>query len=1496
MFKGESGNLSDYLSNKKENQLVGKGVDKLDYLRSTESRAALEIRSEDKELIEKPPIIQQLREANLMWELILSPLTDLEQIKARQELLTVFKETNLLEEIRNEKNTSYLIRDSIDSLFSLVDINDYDKMPLIDAYRTGHRRYEGDVMENLQKLSEGKDGLAQLIDTFTKVDEPLIVEVRDNLKKDLKGIDFLNDKYFLDGKYNDGLYEKATEKLDVRLKYLGSTIEMAQIASRDECAMASFDENRAIGFKDAWNFLRDKKGEKPQVFNDSPADKPLTILCGPNTGGKSFSLQSNWMCQLLAQSFGCIPAREGNFQIYDSFSYLDRPSTQAEFDLSANGTEVINWIAALNKMGKKTYMVVDEGFSTTSAEDQYCMMMGVSEYLSKRGGKTLLSTHNEEFLENSQDKKDVGIYHFPIKVDRNSKNEVIFNYSHKLTEGIGDSMALEIAEFLGLDQELISLAKDYLNGKVDKIIPLSNIEWPKLEAFTEDERLALKKNKKNNIFFDQARDGSKMFQVFSTDRELRDDSHIYTGEGYGIFSDIHFGGWICAEPVVRQKLIFKMLTEGEKLNSKQILERQKTFAELSKNDRYQEFLDVGEKISFAYKFLPLYSLAFNSDDGSFLGFNKEFAPPGDHLRFDHESIDYCINYLRLNQKLLGSEFSSEYVKLLKKFEDGSKLLKKMKDYFSNLDVGEIGKGWNKILEKKIEDPSVVAAFNEFVGAREEEKKWQGELTLLKLARYEAWIEKRDYQRSKEFAGDQPWKKYLDEFKKIRGIRYVRNFDADLIKKRYKKLAYRIESQEMIDKWQECICKERIKELIESLYSRSDYSYEGYVKRCNGLKELEEQINSAKDDWDIQDETIRKMIIDLFDLTDTNIVLSNNFVWIEFRKFYEIWQNNGDGKLEKFSSRSFFDCDLNLIRPELKNIINHIREWHRGHDYNYLHQWPAQVILAMILDQFIDENDCLKQYTALLRSYDSVYLHQIANSFEYMTRDFMKPMIKKRSDDEDYWPFMNDEDEEKNEIIEARGVKDFFNFMQTTYDLEVKEMYKDYVDLQKAYSEIFNQSGISGRMMCITDVKNILNYQEAKDYEKIQNVMITFEQLQGKSSPYRDEILDFEIEEEEVVAKYKEFYQKEIIDTGLKEKIEKLVEKLEGEAYYLSLAFMNKYGIPLERKEAYRKREEAILAIESGNLDFLRWEIKRKFLSKLKDYEIEKGEEFDDSHSFSYGDGRRDTISDKVYEGQALALFGHMINTLGYCPVKFNTSGEIGFKKMFNVFKTKEGQVMNDMHFDQEKKINIVAAPNMSGKTYMGKSIDMAILSGLNTGFAPANEATIPILDHVVYLDRVTAKMDKNLSALGNEVEVWKKLKRVVDKEEKEVLSLSSIDEAFSTTSPKYQAALVYAIVMKMIKKGQYAWLATHNHDVVNILRNIEKDYLQAYTIDTEIDKNGKVKFNHIVRKMKPEERSFSDAIPVARTLGLPEEILQLAEKYKAIRLLKENGSKRQNLD
>jgi len=265
------------------------------------------------------------------------------------------------------------------------------------------------------------------------------------------------------------------------------------LAMRDQYTRADFDESKPAGYKNGWSFIEPKKAAsnwssentKDQVLNDGPSDLLTTILTGSNMSGKSHYLKQNFFIQLLAQSFGYVPAQQANMRIYDHIAYVDRPSTHSEMNLSAFGVDAKNWIEVEQKAGPKSLVFVDEGFSTISPEDQRDFLKAANAFFQSSGARVMWATHNEEFIEAAAGGQ-AALYHFEVKINGDK-----VEFTHKLRDGPDDSHAIEVARTLNFQERVIRRAEQFLRGESSPVTQIQKRKIPPVRRYSTAEQKEL---------------------------------------------------------------------------------------------------------------------------------------------------------------------------------------------------------------------------------------------------------------------------------------------------------------------------------------------------------------------------------------------------------------------------------------------------------------------------------------------------------------------------------------------------------------------------------------------------------------------------------------------------------------------------------------------------------------------------------------------------------------------------------------------------------------------------------------------------------------------------------------------------------------------------------------------------------------------------------------------------------------------------------------------
>ncbi|MCJ7434503.1 MAG: hypothetical protein MUO77_13535 [Anaerolineales bacterium] len=202
-------------------------------------------------------------------------------------------------------------------------------------------------------------------------------------------------------------------------------------------------------------------------FDPRPGTRAV-VITGPNTGGKTVSLKTIGLLVLMAQSGLHIPAQSGSeLPCFDSI-YADIGDEQSiEQSLSTFSGHITNIIRILKKADHRSLVIFDELGSGTDPQEGAALARAILARLLERGMTSLVATHFPELKTFAHSTESVvnASLEFDIKTLRPT---------YKLTIGLpGRSNALLIATRLGLDPEIVSVAKSEINPadlRADKLL------------------------------------------------------------------------------------------------------------------------------------------------------------------------------------------------------------------------------------------------------------------------------------------------------------------------------------------------------------------------------------------------------------------------------------------------------------------------------------------------------------------------------------------------------------------------------------------------------------------------------------------------------------------------------------------------------------------------------------------------------------------------------------------------------------------------------------------------------------------------------------------------------------------------------------------------------------------------------------------------------------------------------------------------------------------
>lgn len=191
---------------------------------------------------------------------------------------------------------------------------------------------------------------------------------------------------------------------------------------------------------------------------------------------------------------------------------------------------------------------------------------------------------------------------------------------------------------------------------------------------------------------------------------------------------------------------------------------------------------------------------------------------------------------------------------------------------------------------------------------------------------------------------------------------------------------------------------------------------------------------------------------------------------------------------------------------------------------------------------------------------------------------------------------------------------------------------------------------------------------------------------------------------------------------------------------------------------------------------------------------------------------------------------------------------------------------------------IITGPNGGGKSTIMKAALLAVILAQSIGIAPAQLMKFtPFAKICAYLnitDDIAAGASLFNAAALRAAKLLKKVENVPDGQ----MSLTVFDELFNGTSPREGQALAYALIKEIgTKLHNICILTTHFHYITKLEEEDANNFVN-YQVSAEIDQIGDHTQITYPYKLEPGISRQCIAFHVLRTKGLPETLLQEAER------------------
>jgi DNA mismatch repair protein MutS len=192
-------------------------------------------------------------------------------------------------------------------------------------------------------------------------------------------------------------------------------------------------------------------------LNDS-SDR-LTIITGPNMGGKSTYLRQAALITILAQMGSWVPAESALLPIVDRVFTRIGASDNLARGRSTFMVEMTETAVILNTATPRSFIILDEIGRGTATYDGLSLAWAVVEHISRTTrAKTLFATHYHELTELAGQLD--GVRNLQVAV-KEAGDRIIF--LHKIEPGKADrSYGIEVARLAGLPATVVERAREVL--------------------------------------------------------------------------------------------------------------------------------------------------------------------------------------------------------------------------------------------------------------------------------------------------------------------------------------------------------------------------------------------------------------------------------------------------------------------------------------------------------------------------------------------------------------------------------------------------------------------------------------------------------------------------------------------------------------------------------------------------------------------------------------------------------------------------------------------------------------------------------------------------------------------------------------------------------------------------------------------------------------------------------------------------------------------------
>ncbi|MGB8193759.1 MAG: MutS2/Smr-associated SH3 domain-containing protein, partial [Chitinophagaceae bacterium] len=263
--------------------------------------------------------------------------------------------------------------------------------------------------------------------------------------------------------------------------------------------LPSITDKAHVHLRDAYHpllYLYNKEARKPTIPVQLSLDDKARILVisGPNAGGKTVTMKTVGLLQLMLQSGLLVPVHpDSEFGIFKQIMIHIGDTQSIEFELSTYSSHLKHMKHFIENANGKTLFFIDELGSGSDPNLGGAFAEVIMEELARKHAFGIVTTHylNLKVMAN----KTAGIVNGAMAFDENNLQPL-----YKLIIGKpGSSYTFSIAERIGLDKRLIQRARDLVDEdhfRLDKLLNRAEQDLQHIQQREKELQKLLHENEK----------------------------------------------------------------------------------------------------------------------------------------------------------------------------------------------------------------------------------------------------------------------------------------------------------------------------------------------------------------------------------------------------------------------------------------------------------------------------------------------------------------------------------------------------------------------------------------------------------------------------------------------------------------------------------------------------------------------------------------------------------------------------------------------------------------------------------------------------------------------------------------------------------------------------------------------------------------------------------------------------------------------------------------